>query len=77
MALCGLVSATLSGQACLHKTSNSRICPLQSREYVNTRMQGAAQPVTVCIIKLVYQSAEIELIEDLGFGEDCWNLGCT
>jgi hypothetical protein len=46
MALCGLVSATLSGQACLHKTSNSRICPLQSREYVNPGMQGAAQPVT-------------------------------
>jgi hypothetical protein len=36
----------LSGQAFLHKTSNSRICPLQSREYVNPGMQGAAQPVT-------------------------------
>jgi hypothetical protein len=26
---------------------------------------------------MVYQSAEIELIEDLGFGGDCWNLGST
>jgi hypothetical protein len=26
---------------------------------------------------MVYQSAGIELIEDLGFGGDCWNLGCT
>jgi hypothetical protein len=46
MTLCGLISATLSRQACLHKTNNSRICPLQNHEYVNPRMQGVAQPVT-------------------------------
>jgi hypothetical protein len=46
MTLCGLVSVTLSGQSWLHKTSNSKLCPLQSREYVNHGMQAAAQPVT-------------------------------
>ena len=45
MALGGLVSARLIGEAHLHKTSNSRLCPLQSRKQVNPVMLGVAQPV--------------------------------
>jgi hypothetical protein len=45
MALGGLVSAMLSGKTNLHKTSNSRLCPLQSCEHVNTGMLSVAQPV--------------------------------
>jgi hypothetical protein len=45
MALGGLVSVMPSGETNLHKTSNSRLCPLRSRENVNSRMLGVAQPV--------------------------------
>jgi hypothetical protein len=36
---------TLSGETNLHKTINSRLCPLQSCEHANPGMLGAAQPV--------------------------------
>jgi hypothetical protein len=45
MALCSLVSAMLLEETYLHKTSNSRLSPLQSREHVNPEMLGVAQPV--------------------------------
>jgi hypothetical protein len=45
MALGDLVSAMAIGETYLHKTSNSRLCPLQSREEVNHVMQGVARPV--------------------------------
>jgi hypothetical protein len=45
MALGGLVSTMLSGETNLHKTSNSRLCPLQSREHLNPGMLGVAQPI--------------------------------
>jgi hypothetical protein len=45
MALGGLVSTTLSGETYLHKTSNSRLCPLQSCDQVNPEMLGVAQPI--------------------------------
>jgi hypothetical protein len=46
MALGGLVSVMPIGETNLHKTSNSRLCPLQSHEEVNPVMQGVAQPVS-------------------------------
>jgi hypothetical protein len=46
MALGGLVSVMPIGEINLHKTSNSRLCPLQSREEVNPVLQGVAQPVS-------------------------------
>jgi hypothetical protein len=45
MALGGLVSVIPIGETYLHKTRNSTLCPLQSREEVNLVMQGVAQPV--------------------------------
>jgi hypothetical protein len=45
MTLGGLVSAMLLGETNLHKTSNSRLCPLQSCEHVNPEMLGVAQPM--------------------------------
>jgi hypothetical protein len=46
MALGGLVSVMLISETYLHKTSNSRFYPLQSREEVNPVMQGVALPVS-------------------------------
>jgi hypothetical protein len=34
------------GETILHKTSNLRLCTLQSREEVNPVLQGVAQPVS-------------------------------
>jgi hypothetical protein len=45
MTLDGLVPETLSGETNIHKTNNSRLYPLQSREHVNSGMLGVAQPV--------------------------------
>jgi hypothetical protein len=46
MALGDLASVMPISETKLHKTSNSRLCPLQSREEVNPIMQGIAQPVS-------------------------------
>jgi hypothetical protein len=56
VALGGLVSVMPIGETYLHKTINSRLCPLQSREEVNLVRQRVAQPILVCTIKLVYES---------------------
>jgi hypothetical protein len=45
LTLGGLVSVTLIGETYLHKTSNSRLCPLQSCDEVNLVMRGVAQLV--------------------------------
>jgi hypothetical protein len=45
MALDGLVLVMPIGKTNLHKTSNSMLCPLQSREEVNHVMQVVAQLV--------------------------------
>jgi hypothetical protein len=45
MALGGLVSVMPIGETNLHKTSNSKLCPLPSHEEVNPVLQGVAQPV--------------------------------
>jgi hypothetical protein len=57
MALGGLVSVMSIGATYLHKTSNSRLCPLQNREEANLVRQRVAQPISVCTVKLVYESA--------------------
>jgi hypothetical protein len=46
MALSDLVSVMHIGETYLHKTSNLRLYPLQSREEVNHVMQGKAQPIS-------------------------------
>jgi hypothetical protein len=47
MTLGDLVSVMPIGETYLHKTSNLRLCPLQSCEKVNPVMQGVAQPVSI------------------------------
>jgi hypothetical protein len=46
MALGDLVSVMPIGETILHKTSNSKLCPLRSREEVNHVLQGVAQLVS-------------------------------
>jgi hypothetical protein len=47
MASGGLVSVMSIGETYLHKTSNLRLCPLQSHDHgVNHVMQGVAQPIS-------------------------------
>jgi hypothetical protein len=46
MALGGLVLVTPIVETYLHKTNNSMLYTLQSREEVNLVMQGVAQPVS-------------------------------
>jgi hypothetical protein len=47
MTLGDLVCVMPVGETYLHKTSNLRLCMLQSCEEVNLVMQGVAQPVSV------------------------------